>query len=99
MARVGIIVEFSVEARNHAALTAIIEEHARLTRQEEPGCQQFDVFQPVQDGVPDASRLMIVEVYADDAAFAEHGRNPRLAKVREAYAPLIEGRKLTICRV
>lgn len=100
MARIGIIVEFQMEAANHAAFTAIISEHARLTKQEEPGCAQFDVLQPLgRDGTPDHTKVMLVEVYADQAAFDAHGRNPRLATVRESYASLIEGRKLTVCHM
>jgi len=97
MSRIGIIVEFQMEPQNHAAFTAIITEHARMTKEEEPGCQQFDVLQPLKKGEPDATRVMLVEVYADDAAFKAHGENPRLAKVRDAYAPLITGRTLNLC--
>jgi (4S)-4-hydroxy-5-phosphonooxypentane-2,3-dione isomerase len=97
MARIGIIVEFQMEEANHAAFTAIISEHARMTKVEEPGCQQFDVLQPMKKGEPDHTKVMLVEVYADDAAFKAHGENPRLAKVRESYAALIAGRTLTLC--
>jgi len=97
MARIGIIVEFQMEEANHAAFTAIIAEHARMTKAEEPGCQQFDVLQPMKKGEPDRSRVMLVEVYVDDAAFKAHGENPRLARVRDAYAALITGRTLSLC--
>lgn len=98
-ARIGIIVEFQMEPANHAAFTAIIAEHARMTREEEPGCQQFDVLQPMRKGAPDTTRVMLVEVYADDAAFKAHGENPRLAKVRDAYSELITGRTLSLCNM
>ena len=98
-ARIGIIVEFQMEPANHAAFTAIIAEHARLTREEEPGCQQFDVLQPMRKGAPDTTRVMLVEVYADDAAFKAHGENPRLTKVRDAYSALITGRALSLCNM
>ena len=97
MARIGIIVEFQMEPANHAAFTAIISEHARMTKQEEPGCRQFDVLQPMRKGEPDTTRVMLVEVYADQAAFDAHGANPRLAKVRDSYASLITGRTLSLC--
>jgi len=97
MARIGIIVEFHMEESNHAAFTSIISEHARLTKAEEPGCQQFDVLQPMSKGEPDRTKVMLVEVYADDAAFKAHGDNPRLARVRDSYASLISGRTLSLC--
>ncbi len=40
---------------------------------------------------------MLCEVYRDQAAVDEHGKNPRLATVRDAHAPLIEGRRLRLC--
>lgn len=99
MARIGIIVDFQVDPTNHAALSAIMAEHARMTKAEEPGCQQFDVLQPMIKGEPDTGRLMLVEVYEDQAAFDAHGANPRLGKVRESYAGLIAGRVLSLCHM
>ncbi|MBW8268198.1 putative quinol monooxygenase [Caldovatus aquaticus] len=100
MARIGIIVEFRIKPGQHAAFDRIIREHARLTLQEEPGCERFDVLQPLtKEGARDETRIMLCEVYRDRAAFEEHGRNPRLARVREAYAPLIEARTLTLCEL
>ena len=98
MARVAIVVEFTLKAGQHAAFDRLIREHARRTLEEEPGCERFDVLQPLgRDGAPDETRLMLCEVYRDQAAVDEHGRNPRLAAVRDAYAPLIEDRRLTMC--
>ncbi len=94
---VALIVEFAIKPGSHAAFDAIIREHARLTKQEEAGCMQFDVLQPNGKDGPDLGKVCLVEVYKDDAAFKVHGANPRLAKVREAYTDLISDRKITIC--
>jgi autoinducer 2-degrading protein len=99
MARIAIVVEFRVKPGQHAAFDAIIREHAQKTLQEEPGCERFDVLQPVNKGAKDETRIMLVEVYRDQAAFEEHGSNPRLARVREAYSPLIDSRTLHICEM
>ncbi len=100
MARIAVVVEFRIRPGQHAAFDAIIREHARLTQQEEPGCERFDVLQPLaKGGAKDEARIMLCEVYRDRAAFDEHGRNPRLAKVRDAYSPLIEARSLTLCEM
>lgn len=96
---VALIVEFSIKPGSHAAFDAIIREHAAKTKQEEPGCVRFDVLQPTGKGGPDTTRVCLVEVYQDQAAFKAHGENPRLAKVREAYAELIADRKITICEM
>ena len=100
LGKVAIVVEFKIKDGQHAAFDAIIRTHATLTKQEEPGCERFDVLQPRgRDGKPDVSRIMLCEVYAGDAAVEAHTKNPRLAKVREAYTPLIEGRTLTMCEM
>jgi len=99
MSRIGIIVEFRIKPGQHGAFDTIIREHARKTVQEEPGCERFEVFQPVNNGVKDTSRILLCEVYRDQAAFEEHARHPRLAQVREAYAPLIDSRTLHICEL
>lgn len=98
MARVAIVVEFNIKPGQHAAFDRLIREHARKTLEEEPGCERFDVLQPVgKDGAPDQGRVMLCEVYRDQAAVDAHGKNPRLATVRDAYVPMIEDRRLTLC--
>jgi quinol monooxygenase YgiN len=100
MPKVAIHVEFRPKPGSHAAFDALIREHARLTLAEEPGCERFDVLQPLNaDGKRDESRIMLVEVYAGQEAVKAHVANPRMPKVREAYAPLIEGRVLTMCEL
>jgi (4S)-4-hydroxy-5-phosphonooxypentane-2,3-dione isomerase len=99
MARIAVIVDFRIKPGQHAAFDAIIREHAAKTLQEEPGCERFEVLQPVHQGNRDESRILLCEVYKDKAAFDEHGRNPRLAKVREAYGSLIDSRTLHICEL
>jgi quinol monooxygenase YgiN len=96
---VALIVEFTLNPGAHAAFDALIREHARLTLQEEPGCQRFDVLQPTGKDGADLAKLCLVEVYQDDTAFQAHAANPRLAKVREAYAPLVADRRITICQM
>ncbi|CAH0157206.1 putative quinol monooxygenase [Roseomonas sp. CECT 9278] len=100
MPKVAIHVEFNPKPGSHAAFDALIREHARLTLAEEPGCERFDVLQPTKpDGTRDESRIMLVEVYTDQAAVKAHVANPRMPKVREAYTPLIDGRVLTMCEL
>jgi quinol monooxygenase YgiN len=91
------VVEFNLKPGQHAAFDRIIGEHARRTLEEEPGCERFDVLQPVgRDGAPDQARVLLCEIYRDQAAVDEHGKDPRLATVRDAYAPLIKNRRLTL---
>lgn len=98
MPKIAIHVEFRPKPGCHAAFDTLIREHAKLTVAEEPGCERFEVLQPLkQDGTPDESRIMLVEVYTDQAAVKAHVANPRMPRVREAYTPLIDERILTMC--
>lgn len=97
MAKVALVVEFTLKPGAHAAFDAIIRDHAAGTLADEPGCERFDVLQPRGKEGPDLTRVMLYEVYADDAAFQAHTKNPRLARTRTAYEPLIEGRSIHIC--
>jgi quinol monooxygenase YgiN len=97
MSKVALIVEFKLKPGAHAAFDAIIRDHAAGTKADEPGCERFDVLQPRTKEGPDLSRVMLYEVYADDAAFQAHTQNPRLARTRAAYEPLIEGRTIHVC--
>jgi quinol monooxygenase YgiN len=98
MAKVALVVEVTLKEGAHAAFDAIIRGHAAGTLAEEPGCERFDVIQPQNaDGTPDLSRVMLYEVYANDAAFEAHKANPRLQRTRAAYADLITGRTIHVC--
>lgn len=98
MARVCIIVDFRIKPGSWAAFDAHIRAHAAATLAEEPGCTAFDVLQPLaEDGTPDHGRIMLVEIYADEAAFDIHRHGPRMPGVGAASAPLLDGRTLTRC--
>ena len=100
MPRICIVVEFTPKPGCHAAFAAHIRAHARATLAEEPGCERFDVMQKIHDdGTPDVSTIMLVEVYADMKAVEAHRANPRMPKVAEGSAPLLAGRKLTLCEL
>jgi autoinducer 2-degrading protein len=94
-----IIVEFETLDGLEGDFTAIIRDHARRTLQEEPGCLRFEVIKPVErDGTPIPNRVMVNELYADEAALAAHERNPRLSAVRASMGPLLKSRRLILAR-
>lgn len=97
MAKIAVVVEFNLKPGTHATFDAIIRAHAAGTLQDEPGCERFEVLQPKDRNGPDLSRVLLMEVYVDDAAFAAHQTNPRLAATRTAYQDLIVDRKIHIC--
>lgn len=95
MSACALIVEFRLHPGTWPAFHAILSEHARKTLQEEPGCRQFDVLHDDDD--PD--RAILVEIYADRAAYESHRNNPRMAGVNEKLAPLTVQRTRSICSV
>ncbi len=95
MPRCGLIVELDLKPGAAAEAKAVLSEHAKLTLAEEPGCQQFDLLVPEQDG----DRLMLVEVYVDRAAYEVHRQGARMPGVNEALGRLTTGRKVTVCAI
>lgn len=93
MAKVAVVVEFDVKPDHRPAFEKIIREHARITKETEPGCVRFDVLIPKKED----GRIMLFELYADDKAFQDHSSAPRLAEVRERYKDMITGRRITLC--
>ena len=95
MPRCALIVEFDAQPGKQPEILSLIREHARLTLAEEPGCRQFDVLAP-EDG---NSRVLLVEVYDDRAAYEAHRKNPRMPGVNASLDSLLTGRKVTVCTI
>jgi autoinducer 2-degrading protein len=92
---IAIIVEFETVDGSEAEFTRVIGEHARLTRDEEPGCLRFEVIKPInRDGTPIPNKVMVDELYADMDAVATHEKNPRMKPLGAAIAPLLVSRRL-----
>lgn len=96
----AVIVEYEIEEGRAEEFRTLITDHARRTLEEEQGCLRFEVLEPVERGggaIP--NRMMVYEIYASPLAFAQHGQNPRLERVRTAMAPLVKSRRLVLARV
>ena len=89
-----IIVEFETVEGRFDEFAAIMRDHARRTRAEEPGCLRFEVIRPVErDGAPIPNRLIVNELYEDEKAVAAHEANPRLAALRATIASMLVSRR------
>lgn len=53
--------------------------HARISVTQEPGCSRFDVHQ----GRGDSTLFLLIESYADEAAFEAHRTSPHYLAFRE----------------
>ncbi len=99
MAEMTVIVEFETLEGAEPEFTRIISDHARRTLDEEDGCLRFEVVKPVdKDGAQLPNRLVVNELYADQAALEAHNLTPRLASLRERIGPLLKSRRLIVAR-
>ena len=64
-----------------------LDENAKAARSE-PGCKQFEVLVDPKD----SSRLMLYEVYKDEAAFEEHQKGAAFKKYVAEAVPLLADR-------
>lgn len=99
MTEMTIIVEFETLEGAEPEFTRIISDHARRTLAEEPGCLRFEVIKPVgKDGESLPNKVMVNELYADQAAVTAHNANPRMAPLGQTIAPLLKSRRLILAR-
>jgi len=85
-----IIAEFEVKPGKLAAFLELAEVDARRSVADEPGCRQFTV--TVDREPPD--RVVLFEVYDDEAAFDAHLETPHLKAFRAGIEPLIVSRHI-----
>jgi len=67
---------------------SMLLENAKAARETEPGCRQFDVLVDPKD----RTRVMLYEVYEDDAAFQAHQQTPHFKRYIAEAIPLLQSR-------
>ncbi|MGL4574085.1 MAG: putative quinol monooxygenase [Burkholderiaceae bacterium] len=87
-----LVVEFHIKPQWIAAFDSAIVENARLSRETEPGCRQFDV---CRDSANPAL-FFLYELYDDEAAVQEHLRSAHFLHMNELTASWVE--KKTVWR-
>lgn len=94
-----IVVEFEAAADAGDRLVSVLEEHARRTLEEEPGCLRFDVLEPLDEaGHPVPGRVVVCETYRDSMALEAHRANPRMERVFAALSALTVSRRRLLAR-
>lgn len=85
-----LVVDFVVKPEHVVAFTAAIRENARASRETEPGCRQFDVCV-----TPDnPAKIVLYEVYDDEAAFKEHLKTAHFLAVKPKLDAWLEVNKV-----
>lgn len=95
MSRICLVVGFEVKPGMKSRFLEVMREHASKTLEDEEGCLEFFVCDPVEGG----DRVFLYEMYADEAALEIHKASPALARTRERYADIVDSRDIQVCRV
>jgi quinol monooxygenase YgiN len=80
-----IVVDFRLKPGATAAFRRLIDENARASCRDEPGCRRFDVLE-VQ---VESDRIVLYEVYKNRAAFDAHIKTRHFARFNEESASLV----------
>lgn len=88
-----LVVHVKIKADRVPQLLTELEKNASAARKE-PGCKQFDVIADKDD----PTKLVLYEVYADEAAFEAHQQTPHFKAYLEHALPHLESRERTFYR-
>ena len=92
MSRLMTIVEYEVKVQHRGDFIEIAKGHAARSRAQD-GCQQFDVLLATED----ASRILLVEAWRDQAALDAHRDSPMMAQAPGTHQDWVVSRKITRC--
>ncbi|TWB87498.1 quinol monooxygenase YgiN [Bradyrhizobium macuxiense] len=92
MPKLALIATVEVAPEKRDQVLSLLSAHGARSLRDEPGTLHFDILVPREDG----SKLLIYEVYQDDAAFEAHRNARSIAQFREESAGL--GIKITATR-
>jgi quinol monooxygenase YgiN len=85
MPKFAIIATIEVAPGRRGEFLPLLNAHAARCLKDEPDTIQFDVLLP-QEG---ENKVMIYEVYKDQAAFDAHANGPSLARLRQEAAGMM----------
>jgi autoinducer 2-degrading protein len=86
-----IVVDFKIKPGEMKNFRRLIDDNAKASVKDEPGCRRFDVLANRQD----ADRLLLYEIYDSRAAFDAHVKTPHFAVFNEASAPFVADKTIT----
>tara|TARA_R110001606_G_C14992312_1_gene605955 strand:+ start:188 stop:484 length:297 start_codon:yes stop_codon:yes gene_type:complete len=87
MSKVALVPKFEIKPGRMDEFMAIILEQAKNSLEKEPGCLHFDVLR--RDEEP--GKVLLYEIYTDEAAVKAHREYPHYLEFRKAIADLIAG--------
>lgn len=88
-----VLVEFTLKAGGLEPFKTAVRANAASSVRDEPGCRRFDVLVPRDSD----DRVVLYEIYDDEAAFAAHRQTPHFARFETATRDLVAGKAVQIC--
>ena len=86
-----LVVNIRVKPENLDAFMQRLGDNARAARKE-PGCRQFEVLVDPKD----KAKVMLYEIYDDEAAFEAHQQTPHFKKYLAEAVPLLASRERSV---
>ncbi len=94
MSRFALVVSFTLKPGNRGAFLRLVRENASASVRDEPGCYRFDVLTSDH-----ADQVLLYEIYADEAAFADHLATPHFKSFDDASRDLVAAKTAESYRV
>lgn len=91
----AVVVSMDVAAKDVERLKTALLAHRDRCLANEPGTLQFDVLQPTEE----EGKLMIYELYTDEAAFQAHAKGESSKTIRAETEGIDRTATLTCCTV
>ena len=93
MPKLALIATIEVVKGQRDRLLPLLKAHGARSLKDEPGTLQFEVLLPRDDD----TKLLVYEVFRDDAAFEEHGNAASIARFRKETDGMFEKIYSTRC--
>lgn len=89
-----IIVEFVIRAEVMPTFLDLMLANARTSLEREEGCYRFDVLTSEDS----SNRVLLYEIYRDDAAFQAHSTSSHYNEFAAATHDMVISKSVTVCR-
>ncbi len=93
MAKVVLVVELEISPGSLEAFIDIVTKHGANSMKIEEGCLRFEVLKPREA----ENKVILVEMYADDAALDSHWNSDHMAAYRKKVSEMILSRVAHRC--
>lgn len=90
MPRIALLAELEIKPEALEAFLERVHRHGEDCTRREPGCLRFDVMRPGGQ----ANRVLLYEVYADEAALEAHRTSDHMARYRADTAEMVADRRI-----